>query len=420
LTRFLIPYGKTQLSVDIPDERQIDIIAPPDIPGSLQPFQTVEHALAKPVGAKFLSNFAGAKSAAIAINDKTRPVPHKYLLPPLLEQLDKLGIPSEAIKLIIATGTHPPMADEEFASVVPSSILKRYPVFSHDAKDKSNLVYIGKTSRNTPVWINRQFYDAQIRIVVGNIEPHQFQGFSGGVKSAAIGLAGLETVNINHSMMTHPDARLGEYDKNPARQDIEEVGQQIGIHFALNAILNEKKEIVQAIAGDPYEVMKTGIALVRQICQVGVQANYDLMITSPGGHPKDINLYQSQKGLAHSCLITRKGGTVILVAACSEGTGSHSYERWMTGLNSYKEIIERFQREGFRIGPHKAFQIARDASSVQLMLFSEMQLDLAQSLLLNPVNDLQTAIDSTLKDLPPNARIGVMPRASATIPYIIS
>jgi nickel-dependent lactate racemase len=41
-------------------------------------------------------------------------------------------------------------------------------------------------------------------------------GFSGGVKSAAIGLAGLATINANHTSMSDPDSRIGTYSTNPA------------------------------------------------------------------------------------------------------------------------------------------------------------------------------------------------------------
>jgi nickel-dependent lactate racemase len=366
-----------------------------------------------------LADFTGVESAAIAINDKTRPVPHKHLLPPLLEQLERLGLPPEKITLLIATGTHPPMPPEEFEWVVPPDILDRYPVVCHDAYDQVSLVHKGQTRRGTPVRINHHYAKADLRIVVGNIEPHQFMGFSGGVKSAVIGLGGQETINRNHALMTDPKARLGGYEDNPARQDIEEMGRIIGVHFALNAILNERKDIVLAIAGAPEAVMRHGIPQVRELYQVSVSEPFDLVIASPGGHPKDINLYQAQKGLAHAALITKEGGTIILAAACPEGTGSAKYEQWMDGMTSYEAVFERFQREGFRIGPHKAFQIARDGARAQVLLVSEMSDDFVRSLLLTPVAGFDQALSLALADLPPEARIGVMPLANATIPIIM-
>jgi hypothetical protein len=89
----------------------------------------------------------------------------------------------------------------------------------------------------------------------------------------------------------------------------------------------------------------------------------------------------------------------------------------MIGHTSHKQVIQRFREEGFRIGPHKAFQIARDASEFQLMFISDMEESLAKALLLNPVKDLPTALNIALSDLQPGGRIGILPFAALTIPY---
>ncbi len=153
------------------------------------------------------------------------------------------------------------------------------------------------------------------------------------------------------------------------------------------------------------------------------------MIVSPGGHPKDIDLYQAQKALAHATLVTRQGGTVILVAACPEGAGNADYATWMADpdMTSHRAVLERYAREGYPIGPHKAFQISRDASRVRLMFVSDMAPDSARRLLLNPVAarlriepgaQLEDALAAALADLPAGARIGVMPWANSTIPSL--
>lgn len=418
MSEFTIPYGKGELSFSLPEGLEAEVVAPQEKPAAPDPIGAVEAALDAPLGGVDLADFRGARSAAIAINDKTRPVPHQHLLPPLLHHLEELGLPSEAIQLIIATGVHPLMPPEEYRRVVTEDILARYPVVCHDADDQENLLHLGTTSRGTPVWVNRRFVEAELRIVVGNIEPHQFQGFSGGVKSAAIGLAGRDTINHNHAMMTDPRARLGRYDDNPARQDVEEIGRLIGAHYALNAILNGRREIVRVIAGEPLAVMEAGIPLSRQVCQVAVAAPFDLVIASPGGHPKDINLYQSQKALAHASLVTRDGGAVIVAAACPEGSGSQSYEAWMDGVHSHEEVLARFQREPFRVGPHKALLIAHDAVRVRVLLVSDIDPDIARHLLLTPVTSIDQALAMAASDLPLDARVGIIPRASSTIPCV--
>lgn len=420
MAEFTIPYGKKNLPFSLPDDLQAEWIAAPQTQAHPSPYSAVQQALETPVGQASLDEYKGLRTVAIAINDKTRPVPHHQLLPPLLENLESHGFSSDSISLIIATGTHPVMPESEYEKILPAEISRRYSVICHNSREPENLVYLGQTRRSTPVWVNRYYQEADLKIVVGNIEPHQFQGFSGGYKSAAIGLAGLETININHAMMQDPLSCLGEYDNNPARQDVEEIGALMGIQLALNAILNEKKEIVEVLFGNPISVMQTGIPLSRKICQVGIPSPFDLVIASPGGHPKDINIYQSQKGFAHARMITRDGGTVILAAACPEGSGSRGYEEWMRDKKSYHQILQAFAFEGFRTGPHKAYQIARDASQVNLNWYSELPLEFARNLLLNPVTDFQTAVTQASQRLNPGARVGIMPRAASTIPYLLN
>jgi nickel-dependent lactate racemase len=268
--------------------------------------------------------------------------------------------------------------------------------------------------------VNRRWLEADLRIVVGNIEPHQFMGFSGGVKSAAVGLTGRATINANHAMMTAAGAEINRYDDNPCRQDVEEIGRMIGVDYALNAVLNDHKQVVHALAGDPRDVMARGIPLLRAIFEVKVDEPFDLVIASPGGRPKDINLYQAQKALAHATMIARPRATVILVAECPEGTGSAGYEKWMRehAFGSQAAVLEAYAAEGYRIGPHKAWQIARDATRVRLAFVSGMARDLSEMLLLNPAASLDAAVARALDALPPRARIAVMPFANATIPVL--
>ena len=418
MAEFSIPYGRTKLPFRLDDSFHTELLAPAQVEPVADAIKAVREALNHPVGGVRLADFTKARSVAIAISDKTRPVPHAALLPPLLDALEQLGIAPSAITLVVATGLHAPMQEAEFAGILPSDILARYRVVSHNAKATDELVSLGKTRLGTQVQVNRLFAQADLRLAVGNLEPHQFMGFSGGVKTAAIGLGGQDTINQNHARMLDPRSDLARYEDNPARQDVEEIGRMIGVHFALNAVINESKQIFRVLAGGPEAVMREGIPLVLQIYQVAATAPFDLLVTSPGGHPKDINLYQAQKALGHAARVTREGGTIILVAACPEGTGSRSYEDWVLGMASHQAVLERFQREGFRIGPHKAFQIARDAAPRRVLMVTEMPPEFVQKLLLTPCASLEAALNTALQGLDGAARIGIMPWANATIPTL--
>lgn len=416
---YLIPYGRRQIDIELPETIHPDWISPKDVPGSKDPVQLVEDALDHPVGSHCVEDFRQTKTVAIAINDKTRPVPNEVLLPPLLRRLENLDISPDHILLMIASGTHTPMKPEEFPLILPEEILRRYPVISHNCDDASSLIQLGTTTRGTSVSVNRRFYEADLKIVVGNIDPHHFMGYSGAAKSASVGLSARETINQNHSMLILPNTKTGHYEDNPMRQDVEEIGQMMGLDFALNAILNLNKEIVHVIAGDPIAVMQKGIPLVQEICQVKVHQLYDLVIVSPGGYPKDINFYQSQKALTHAALLTREGGAILLAAACPEGVGSEGYRQWMEGVHSHTEVIEKFKAEGFRVGPHKAFQIAQIAGKVKIALVSQIPEDAVRKLLITPYPTLNDAIRQFLPALPNPIRVAILPRGTSTAPLVI-
>jgi len=418
MAEFCVPYGRSQLQLWLPDRFAVEVLTPAPVSVVPDPAGAAREAVARPLGSIRLTDFARARSVVIAIADKTRPIPNAILLPPLLEALAAAGIPDTAITFLIATGLHAAMQPHEFAGLLPEGMLGRFRVISHDVTDRANMVRLGETSRGTPVFMNRLFVQADLRIVVGNIDPHQFMGFSGGVKTAAIGLAGLETINANHALLLDPRADLARYEGNPMRQEVEEIGRMAGVHFAVNAVVNEKKQIVAVLAGDPVEVMRHGIPRVLEIYQVKVAKPFDLMIVSPGGYPKDINLYQGQKALGHACRVAPPGSTVILAAACPEGSGSQSYEDWVRGMESHRAVLDRFKGEGFRIGPHKAFQFARDASVRRLLLVTDMPASKTRELLLTKAESLDSAVGLALEGLAASARIGVMPWGNSTVPTL--
>ena len=418
MPEFRIPYAKTHLTFSLPDSLQVERLAPAPVPPLPDASRAVADALEHPLGGFRFENFALAKSVAIAINDKTRPVPLPILLPPLLQKLARVGIPDSAITLMIGVGTHAPMPREEFSAVVPAEILARYRVVSHDCDDAALNIFLGTTRRGTRVLCNQAYAHADLRIALGDIEPHQFMGFSGGVKSAAVGVTTRETIAHNHALMMEPNAYQGRYDENPVRQDCEEIGKIIGIHCALNSVIDEHKRIVGVFAGDPVAVMRVGTPLALDVYRVNVTAPFDLMVVSAGGHPKDINVYQAQKAVGHTIPVMKRGGTLIWIAACPEGAGSKVYEEYVAQFLSHDAVLEHFKSAPFQLGKHKAWQIARDATQVRLLMVSELPPDLARKLLLQRVESLNTALAIALRDLPRDARVGIVTVGNVTVPVL--
>lgn len=417
MTNFQVPYGSTQLSFDLPSNEQADWIEPSFTPPSPDPLGEVKRALENPVGKKLPKNKNSVK-VAIAVNDKTRPVPNNLLIPPLLEKLQSLGYSTQDIHFFIATGTHLPLNQDEISHLLPKELSQDCACISHDCDDQANLVELGVSFRNTPIFINKKFFESEIKILVGNIEPHHFAGFSGGYKTSVIGLGGRTTINRNHSFLMNPLSTIGEFKNNPLRNDIDDIGAKIGTQYSLNAILNTKREIVKVFFGDPLRVMKAGIVESSKVCMTPVKQKYPIVIASVGGHPKDINLYQSQKALTHASLLSQDNGVVILVARCPEGSGSKGFEDFMFSVDTPEKALEQFKLREFVVGPHKAFQFARELVRIKVILVSGLDSELVKKLMLLPAANLQDAISKARNLVSPNPAFAILSHATNTIPQL--
>jgi nickel-dependent lactate racemase len=419
MSRYSLLFGNSQIELNIPDNYKSDLINPEVIRPKSEPLELVRKAISSPIGILDKKGFPLNQrlTAAIAVNDKTRLVPHEYLLPPVLDYLQtNLGIQKTNIHFIIASGTHAPMKPDEFHLTLPDWIISEYEIMVHDCDDDDSLIPIGKTTRNTPIRINQQFMNADLKIVVGTIEPHHFAGFSGGVKTAAIGLTDRETIRTNHAHLLDENAKIASYEQNPLRQDIEEIGEIIGVDLALNVVLNSEHEIIEVIFGEPKEVMKRGVEKSKMICQTPVRGKHDLVIASGGGYPKDINLYQAQKAISHSALILKDGGTIILAAECRDGIGSPGWSRFIGEITSADEIPNKFQSEGFDLGSHKAFLLYRQLQKARIILVSNMASDEVRKFFMEPADSIDSALQSCLPQLNSDSRIAIMPHAINTIP----
>jgi nickel-dependent lactate racemase len=415
-----IPYGSSMLEFTFSGGKISEFL-----PGITQSTITdekllIRNALYQDFGSKN-TNITPETTIGIGINDQSRPIPHHILLPELINFLLELGAKKENITFYIATGTHKPVTEDLFSLIVDETIIQNYKIVSHDCDDRQNLVEIGVTTRNTPVFINKDYYESDLKIVVGNIESHHFMGFSGGYKTASIGLTSRETITGNHNLLPDPNAKMGLFSSNPMRLEVEEIGKKIGVDLALNVVIGTDKKILDCFWGPPEEVVRNGICYIRDHIQLDlgdVLHQFDLVIASAGGYPKDINFYQSQKALTHACLFAKPGGKIILIAECRDGFGSDKFENFISSRSTPEEVIKDFESKDFEIGPHKAYQLANQVMEHEIYLISSMNPEGVRSLKLKHRTDIQSAINEVLDEFPKDVKIAVLPYATHTMPKI--
>lgn len=368
-----IPYGKKEIEVKIPKKNYLATLMPQYKMGLKDEAGEVKKALENPIGTKRLKEIArGKKNAAIVVNDITRSTATYKLLPHLLRELKEAGMGDDQVFFLVATGTHRDNTREEIEGMLGKEIVQRFKVINHHCQDDKIMVDLGKTRGGIPVVINRLFWEAEVKILTATIAPHQAAGFSGGRKSVLPGIASLATLKQHHGFNMRSDKpAMGWVEGNKFHENALEAAKMAKADFILNTVQNHHKEITQVVAGDVEKAWFEGVKASREIYEVKVPHPVDVVITSPGGYPKDIDLYQSQKSMAASELAVKEGGTVILTAECKDGVGARGFYEWMSEASCPQDVIDRFIREGYSIGASKAWLFSRCLKRSDLILVSE-------------------------------------------------
>jgi nickel-dependent lactate racemase len=412
-----LKYGQRQRNLVIPEKARVSVLSPLTVPVVENMEGAFEEAMDSPRGGQGLETMDKPGSVAIAVPDETRPTPVKILLPLLLKRVYRTfpHLRPQQVTIVIGGGLHPPLDENGIRRVVPQSLAPGCRVVSHDAV-RSPMNDYGTTSRNTPVLINALFAEADLRLVMGNIDPHQFVGFTGGAKGAVIGCGSKSTIEANHGLMFNERARVATIEGNPVRLDIDEAGDLIGIHMATNVVLDASNRMANLLVGEPKAVYREGTRTCRALYGVPVREKFDIAVASCGGYPKDINLYQAQKGLAHAAQAVKPGGKILLMAACPQGIGDEAYFEYVSRFPTPEAVLEDFRRMGFKMGAHKAFLFSRTLVAFDVAIATDLQPGLLSKCHLRPC-DPQETIEKWVDSSSGSPRVGAIPNANTTYFY---
>ena len=376
----------------------------------------VRWALEHPIGAAKLRELAPVgKKIAIVTSDISRPLPSYDVLPAVLDELWAAGVKKADVTVVFALGSHRHHTEQEQRKLVGDAVFDTVRCVDSDPAD---CVRLGVTKGGTPVDITRTVAEADFRICLGNIEFHYFAGYSGGAKAIMPGVSTPAAIQCNHRKMTSPAACAGNLNGNPVRADIEEAAAICGVDYIVNAVLDEHKQIVYAVAGDVTEAHRAGCRYLDRMYRVAIEKRADIVLVSQGGAPKDANLYQTQKALDNAKHAVRPGGTIILIGACPEGLGSEPFARWLKEAPDAHSMVERIGRE-FELGGHKAAAIGMVLDNARIDLVSEMEPEFVRSIFLHPQPSAQKAFDEAMQRYGAGASVLAMPFGGATLPVLI-
>ena len=415
--RIEIPYHKTVLKYEIPETHTMELLRPEHAENKWSDTQmaAVEEALADPIGTEKLSELAkGKQKITIICSDHTRPVPSKYMIPPMLREIRK-GNPDAEIVLLIATGMHRPTTREELVDKFGEGIVEQETIVIHKCREDENLKEIGILPSGAPLVINRYAADADLLVSEGFIEPHFFAGFSGGRKSVLPGVCGYRTVLGNHcaGFIASEHARTGILEGNPIHRDMIAAAELAKLAFIVNVVLDEEKKIQKAVAGHPVEAHAAGVAFLKEICRVSPEKKGDIVSTSNGGAPLDQNLYQAVKGMTAAEAAAADGGVVIMCSGCVDGAGGDDFYEMFHTCESpqalYEDIMKRAQSET-EPDQWEAQILARVLCKYRVILICEPEAkEIAEGMRIETADSLEEAMCMAEQDKGKDAHVVVIP-----------
>lgn len=405
MTKIQIPYGSQPIELDI-DAGVVGLKE-----GSVSGITTrddvhvIRQALREPSGTKTLRDIVKKKkepTIVIVVDDHTRATPTGRMLDALVDEIGKDY--SNNIMVLVACGTHERPSEEDLKRIMGKHY-GHYSIKIHEC-DAPDLVYLGTTSRGTPVKLNKSYVDADIKILTGDITLHYYAGFGGGRKSILPGIASRETIKKNHALLIDEHARTANLADNPVHLDMTEAASFALPDFVVNIITEGKGTVTDAYAGTMTHVFQQGVKRANDLFRVTVEELFDILIVSAGGFPADRNLFQASKAIENCYRAVKPGGDLILVAECRDGFGDPLFEQWMNKYGSFSEAEEAIRRD-FVLGGHKAYYLRKVMTLVNLSTVSNLDKDVLKRWKIKAFTSLPDALAAVKKD---KGKVGIVTR----------
>ena len=416
-----LDYGKTGLTVTLPDDR---MLVPPltirEAPPLADPEAALEAALATPVGTLPLAELAkGKKTACILVCDITRPVPNAMLLPPILRTIEAAGIPRDGITILVATGLHRPNEGAELDELVGEEVARNYRCLNHHGKVNEEHDFLGTTEAGVPIWIDNRYTRAELKITTGLIEPHLMAGYSGGRKVICPGIAGLETVKVWHGprFLEHPKADCGSVDGNPVHSENTKIALKAGCDFIVNVCIDGKRRVTWLGAGDMIRAWEQGVAFCRETVKASVPVPVDVVVTSCAGYPLDTTWYQTVKGLTGALPIVKKGGTIVIAASMTEGLGSPEFQAALADYRTNGRYDGPSSADTCEMDEWQLVMLKKVLAHCKVKVVTDgLPAEVLRECLVEPVGSVEEAVGQALDEYGDAARLAVIPKG----PYVLA
>lgn len=413
-----INFGKEIFQLKIPVENIAFNLRANEFPAPVSEIEEIRNSIQNPIGSARLKNLVKPGNSVVILgDDRTRMTPQDRIIPLVLEELFSAGVSSERIKIIIATGTHRPMTEQEIELKYGRELMNMIEIKNHDYKNLNNLVNKGTTRKGTRIIVNKEFLEADIRIGIGGVLPHHPVGWSGGAKILLPGIAGDETTSDMH-LIGATEQQLGKIE-TPCRQEMEDFADEVGLNFIVNVILDKNGNVLKSVAGHFIQAHREAVKWGFEV--FGVNFNQYADITLSSTYPLDYDLSQGDKGLFSAELATKPQGEIILLSPCEEGIAP-THEETMAFLAQFDDdTIWNLLKQN---------RIKDRFAAAESMYLNHIKKNFKATLMMDPIltsvmrfhylskHDLQSYLDYRIK-MDNKIKIGLIHQSTEVLPIYL-
>lgn len=341
--KITLKFGKQENTFEFPENADSLSIREPEFSIDIDQFESeFSHNLPAAIGPD--------SRICIVVADKTRLCGYETYLPVLVNSLQFKGVEKDKINFFIAYGTHAPQEEKEsFAAY--GDLYKTHNFIHHDCNEQNLFAELGTTTRGTTIRVRKEIIDADLVITFGALSHHYFAGYGGGRKLLFPGLACKQDIYKNHSLFLNKKAKQlstgcqpGNLENNPLAEDLKEIDSFItSPRISIHGILNSKGKVCELIIGKNYNDFLKACTRLDSFYKAQTSKQYQLVIASCGGFPKDINIIQAHKAINNAAMFVKDGGTLVVLAQCIDGLGSKTFLPYFEhkGFESAFDTLEK-------------------------------------------------------------------------------
>jgi len=395
----------------------------PPAPVVKDPDAEIARALGHPIGSGRVEDLARpGMEVVLLFDDFQRPTPAHLVVPRIMDRLNRAGVPDERIRAVCALGTHHLLSLEQLKAKVGKEASSRLEgrLLCHDPHAKDNVI-IGRTHRGTLVEINKYVAFADLILGVGECMPHPIAGYGGSFKLVMPGVCSYRSVADHHfTWMRHPKSRVNVLDGNHFYEEIVDAGRISRMAFKIDLIMNEKKEIIKAFAGDPVAEHREASKYAESLYLIPLPRLADVTITS--AFPMEYGV-QATKALTMASFCTRTGGAIIWAAPQKEAGPIMPLVKEMASSESAADFHRRL-REGDVPDHLRTFGISYIMQVVYFKEYAErfkvfhvtegLSAEQVKMMKYQHASSMQEAVNQLAKEMP-KADVAVLPSGGNVI-----